>query len=87
MIPGLGRSPGGGKGYLLQYSGLENSMGGIDYGIAKSQTGLSDFHFHSFVRFILLTNSECVQCTRHCSRPGEQSLVKTSVFSSSSFLW
>ena len=28
-IPGLGRSPGEGKGYLLQYSGLENSMDGI----------------------------------------------------------
>ena len=26
-IPGLGRSPGEGKGYLLQISGLENSMG------------------------------------------------------------
>ena len=26
-IPGLGRSPGEGKGYLLQYSGLENSGG------------------------------------------------------------
>ena len=25
-IPGLGRSPGEGKGYPLQYSGLENSM-------------------------------------------------------------
>ena len=25
LIPGLGRSPGEGKGYLLQYSGLENS--------------------------------------------------------------
>ena len=25
-IPGLGRSLGGGKGYPLQYSGLENSM-------------------------------------------------------------
>ena len=25
-IPGLGRSPGEGEGYLLQYSGLENSM-------------------------------------------------------------
>ena len=29
-IPGLGRSPGEGKCYLLQYSGLENSM---DYGL------------------------------------------------------
>ena len=26
MIPGLGRSPGEGKGYPLQFSGLENSM-------------------------------------------------------------
>ena len=25
-IPGLGRSPGEGKGFPLQYSGLENSM-------------------------------------------------------------
>ena len=26
LIPGLGRSPGAGKGYPLQYSGPENSM-------------------------------------------------------------
>ena len=26
LIPGLGRSPGEGKGYPLQYSGLENSI-------------------------------------------------------------
>ena len=26
LIPGLGRSPGEGNGYLLQYSCLENSM-------------------------------------------------------------
>ena len=26
LIPGLGRSPGEGKDYSLQYSGLENSM-------------------------------------------------------------
>ena len=26
LIPGLGRSPGEGKGYPLPYSGLENSM-------------------------------------------------------------
>ena len=26
LIPGLGRSPREGKGYPLQYSGLENSM-------------------------------------------------------------
>ena len=36
-IPGLGRSPGEGKGYPLQYSGLENSMDCIVHGFAKSQ--------------------------------------------------
>ena len=45
MIPGLGRSPGEGKGYPLQYSGLENSMDHIVHGVAESQTQLSDFHF------------------------------------------
>ena len=44
-IPGLGRSPGEGKGYQLQYSGLENSMDCIVHGVAKSWTQLSDFHF------------------------------------------
>jgi len=43
-IPGLGRSPGEGKGYPFQYSGLENSMDCIVHGITKSQTQLTDFH-------------------------------------------
>ena len=47
-LPGLGRSPGEGKGYPLQYSGLENSMDSIVYGVAKCWTQLSDFHFHVF---------------------------------------
>ena len=41
-IPGLGRSPGEGKGYLLQYSGLGNSTDCIVHGVAKSRTRLSD---------------------------------------------
>ena len=45
-IPGLGRSPGEGKGYPLQYSGLENSRDCIVHGVPKTQTCLSDFHFH-----------------------------------------
>ena len=45
-IPVLGRFPGGGKGYPLQYSGLDNSMYCIVHGIAKSCTQLSDFHLH-----------------------------------------
>ena len=37
-IPGLGRSPGEGKGYPLQYFGLENSMDCIIHGVAESNT-------------------------------------------------
>ena len=37
-IPELGRSPGEGNGYPLQYSGLENSMDYTVHGVAKSQT-------------------------------------------------
>ena len=35
LIPGLGRSPWEGKGYPLQYSGLENTMDCIVHGVAK----------------------------------------------------
>jgi len=38
LILGLGRSPGEGKGYPFQYSGLESSMDCIVLGVAKSQT-------------------------------------------------
>ena len=37
-VPGLESSPGEGKDYPLQYSGLENSMGCIVHGVAKSRT-------------------------------------------------
>ena len=48
-IPRLGRSPGEGNGYPLQYSCLENPMirGGwwaTAHGVARSQRQLSDFH-------------------------------------------
>ena len=40
LIPELGRSPAEGKGYPLQYSGLENSIDCIVHGVAKSWTRL-----------------------------------------------
>ena len=40
LIPGLGRSPGEGKDYPLQYSGLENAMDCIVHEVTKSE-----FHF------------------------------------------
>ena len=51
-IPGLGRSPGEGKGYPFQYSGLENSMDCIVHGVEKSQTRLSDFHLITYVLWL-----------------------------------
>ena len=44
-IPGLGRSPGGGHGNLLEYSCLQNPMNrgawlAIVHGVANSQTRL-----------------------------------------------
>ena len=44
-IPGSGKPPGEGRGYPLQYAGLENSKDCIVHGVTKSQTQLSDFHF------------------------------------------
>ena len=41
----LGSIPGEGKGYPVQYSGLESSMDYRVHGVKKSQTRLSNFHF------------------------------------------
>ena len=49
LIPGLGKSPGEGRAYALQYSGLENSMDCIVHGVRKSQTRLGNFHFQKFI--------------------------------------
>ena len=61
MIPGLGRSPGGGKGYSLQYSDLENSMGSQRVGQDSATftfTSLSRKHM-SHTR-VLLTPFVCL---------------------------
>ena len=53
LIPGSGRSPGEGNGHPVQCSGLENPMDRgawqvTVHGVAKSQTGLSDWaHAHA----------------------------------------
>ena len=54
---GLGWYPEEGKGYPLQYSGLENSMKYIVHGVAKSQTQISNFHFTTHLTLWL--NSQC----------------------------
>ena len=55
LIPGPGRSPGGGNGDPLQYSCLENSMDrgtwqAAVHRVAKSWTQLNDKHYVS-IRF------------------------------------
>ena len=47
-IPGLGRSPGEGKGYPLQYSGLENPADCLVQGVSESRNDRETltFHFH-----------------------------------------
>ena len=49
LIPGLGRFPEEGKGYPLQYSGLENPTDYTVHG-SQSRTQLSDFHFTTCYR-------------------------------------
>ena len=51
LIPESGKFPGEGNGNPLQYSCLENSVDGgawwtTVHGVTKSQTQLSDSHFH-----------------------------------------
>ena len=74
-IPELGRSPGEGKGYPLQYSGLENSMDCIVYGVAKHRTQLSDFHFHIFYHLDII----CFQCvmSRNLYLSGHVQIVRS----------
>ena len=72
-IPGLGRSPGEGKSYPLQYSGLENSMDSMDctvHEVTKSRTWLSLSHGNSLFWTSLMAQgspdgkSLCQQCRR-----------------------
>ena len=76
-VPGLGRSPGEGKGNLLQYSCLENPMDrgawrATVHGAAKSRTQLSDWA-HSTVKTRTQRASGLVSTCRFgdSAEPGE----------------
>ena len=56
-IPGLGRSPGGGLGNLLQYSCLENpkdrgAWKAAVHGVARSQTRLKQLRTHAQILYM-----------------------------------
>ena len=59
--PGLGRSPGEGNGYPLQYSGLENSMDYTVCGVTRSQTRLSECFTFTFSPIICPHHSSYLQ--------------------------
>ena len=67
--PGLGRSPGEGNSYPLQYSGLENSMDCIVHGVAKSGTTEQVIFGCSGLRC-------CAQAFSGCSEQGLLSLCR-----------
>ena len=49
-IPGLGRSPGEGKAYLFQYSGLENSIGLYSPWCCRVGHNRATFTFQTFLK-------------------------------------
>ena len=57
-VPGLGRCPGKGKGYPLQYSGLENSMDSPwsckELDMTEQLSQVYFFKTYKFIYFILL---------------------------------
>ena len=53
LIPESGRSPGEGKGYPLQYYGLENSRDCIVHGVIKSGTLFATFTFKMGLTLLL----------------------------------
>ena len=66
-VPGLGRSPGGGHGSLLQYSCLENFMGRRDWQatvhrVTKSRTRLKWLSMHTHTYY---TRMFCI-CVHTC---------------------
>ena len=55
-------SPGEGKGYPLQYFGLENSMGSMVPGVAKSRTWLSDSRVPFHTTALYRTQTCFIRC-------------------------
>ena len=80
-IPGLGRSPGEGKGYPLQYSGLKNSKNSMVRGVTESWTPLSDFHFFIQLSFhMIYVHNVTILWLRGWSQECLQFLKKRNIF-------
>ena len=84
MIPGLGRSPGGGHGNPLQYSCLENLMDrgawrATVHGVTQSQTRLSDQAQHREVKREIRNQKPCAECChlQITQKPGAEPATDT----------
>ena len=78
LIPPLGRSPGEGKGYPLQYSGLKNSMNCRVHGVTEESdmTGQLSLSLQLLYNVVLVSAAqqcECIICM-HISPPSWTSL-------------
>ena len=85
-IPGLGRSPGEGNGYPLQYSGLENSMDRTVHGSQRVRQDWVTFTFH-FHFLWYLPNSRHLKCVQNNVRAKLFCSVATHWFSTGLSLW
>ena len=90
LIPGLRRSPGEGKGYPLQYSGLENSMDYVysPWGCKESdRTEWLSLSLWASLIAQLVKNLPAVQETEVWSLGREDSLKKAMATHSSILAW
>ena len=91
LIPGLGISPGEGKGYPLQYSGLENSIDCIVHGVAKSWTwqklNWTDFYLWASLVAQMVKNLPAMQETWVRSLGWEGTLGESMATHSSILAW
>ena len=68
LIPGLGRTPGEGKGYPLQYSGLENSMQlkELDRGLQRVGKGCKELDTTECLSLHFTSSHENTKITTNC---------------------
>ena len=86
LIPGLGRSPGEGKGYSLQYTDLENSMGCGVHGVTKCWTQLSNFHLSLSPTYLVYFNIKATVFSFQIFEYNKQHKEKHRVYPSSNTL-
>ena len=85
LIPGLGRSPGEGKGYPLQYSGPENSMDCIIHAVAESDRTEPQRLSLSLLRWLSGKEPPC-QCRRGGLDPCQEEYLEEEIPTHSSVL-